>query len=84
MLIDKTDALWPRVSAAFNAVQGPAPAGMLADDFAVNRLMQFIISVVTNYEGGVALAPAPATVQAAVTKVATDFSAQIPPIPKGV
>lgn len=76
-LIDKTDPLWPRVSAAFNAVQGPAPAGLSADDFAQNAIMSFIKSVVRNYEGGLALQPAPAAVTTAATKVETDFAVQI-------
>lgn len=81
-LIDKTDPLWPRVSAAFNVIQGPAPTGMLPDDFAVARIMNFIVSVVKNYEAGAVLQPAPVTVQAAQAKVATDFAAQIPAAPK--
>ena len=78
MLIDKTDPLWPRVSAAFNAIQGPAPVGMTADDFAVAGIMGFIKSVVRNYESTVALQPAPAAVTAAAVKVDADFDASIP------
>lgn len=76
-LIDKTDPLWPRVSAAFNAITGPAPKDMATDDFAQNRIMEFIKSVVRNYESNFALQPAKATVEAAVTKVEADFDSQI-------
>lgn len=74
-LIDTTDPLWPRVAAAFNAIQGPATEGLSVDQFAQNRIMEFIKSVVRNYESQEALKPAPAAVQAAATKVDDDFDA---------
>lgn len=77
MLIDTTDPLWPRVSAAFAAIQGPVPDGVKPDDFAQNAIMGFIKSVVQNYETKVALQPPKAVVQAAQAKIETDFAAQV-------
>jgi hypothetical protein len=77
-LINTADPLWPRVSAAFNAVQGPPPPGVTADDFAYARIMQFIKQVVRNNEAAVQLQPSAVTVQAAVTKIDADFAAQVP------
>jgi hypothetical protein len=77
MLINTADPLWPRVSAAFNSVQGPTPTGLTVDQFAQNCILNFVMSVVKNYEGGIALAPAPAVIQAAQGKVVTDFGSQV-------
>lgn len=77
MLIDMTDPLWPRVSAAFNAIQGPAPDGVKPDDFAQNAVMGFIKSVVRTYEAQAILQPPQAVVEAAEAKVEADFAAQV-------
>ena len=82
MLINTEDPLWPRVSAAFNNVQGPKPTGLTADQFAQNCVMNFVMSVVRNHEADLVLRPAPAVVQAAQARVATDFASQvIKPVP---
>lgn len=84
MLIDMTDPLWPRVSAAF-AAQGPIPPGLTADQHAQNSIMAFIKGVVQNYESTVALLPPPAVIAAAAAKVQTDFDSQVvrPGVVKG-
>jgi hypothetical protein len=76
MLIDTSDPLWPRVATAFVGVTGPVPEGLTEDQFAQNRIMEFIKSVVRNYESREALKPSTVVVEAAVTKVEADFHAQ--------
>jgi hypothetical protein len=81
MLIDTTDPLWPRISAAFCSVQGPVPDGVKPDDFAIAAIFGHIKSVVRVYEADVALKPDPAIVEAAAVKVDTDFSEAIWSVP---
>jgi hypothetical protein len=76
MLIDKTDALWPLVSAAFQAVQGPVPAGLTGDQFAQNCILIFIQNVVSQ-SAAQGLQPTTAAVQTAQATAIEPIAAQM-------
>ena len=76
MLIDKTDALWPLVSAAFQAVQGPVPGGLTGDQFAQNCILTFIQNVVSQ-SASQGLQPAPTAVQTAQATAIAPIVAQM-------
>lgn len=85
-LINKADPMWPRVVEAFAAIAAPVPAGLTDDEHAENRIVEFMRSVVRNYESTEKLKPPPEAVAAAASKVEEDFASYVkkpaPPAPK--
>jgi hypothetical protein len=70
MLIDTSDPLWPRISAAFSGLN-PVHPYLTDDQYTQSCIMQYIVSVVKQFEGQ-------AAIQQVQDKVDVDFAAIVP------